>query len=171
MHVKYAVEVTVAPDLIQPVVGFRAWRLVGDRLLSPYIPCRWEGALMHAVCYPANRSLTFGRGWLAAPHASPHPDCQCGIYAYYQPGTRGYFGEWEWLEGIVSVWGRIEAHADGLRAEHARLEALALPGDRDPGSARRIAAALCVDLVARARLLDAAPSYGAPLPDAMLPRA
>ena len=160
-----------APDLLEPVVGFRAWRVVGDGLLSPYIPCRWEGALMHAVCYPANRSLTFGQGWLDAPHDSPHPDCQCGIYAYHRPGTRGYFGEWEWLEGIISVWGRIEAHADGLRAERARVEALALPGDRDGAAARRIAAGLGVDLVARAELSGAAASYGAPLPDAMLPRA
>ena len=161
---------TAAPDLIEPVVGFRAWRVVGDRLLSPYIPCRWDGRLMHAICYPANRSLTFGHGWLSAPHDSPHPDCQCGIYAYHRPGTRGYFGEWEWLEGIVSVWGRIEAHADGLRAEHARVEALGLPGDRDGGSARRIAAALGVGLVPRAELAGAAASYGAPLPDALLPQ-
>lgn len=160
---------TLAPDLVEPVVGFRAWRVVGERLLSPYIPCRWEGPRMHAVCYPANRSVTFGRGWLAAPHESPHPDCQCGIYAYHRPGVRTYFGEWDWLEGIISVSGRLEVHADGLRAEHARVHALALPGDRDPGPARAIASALGVDLVARADLADAAVAYGAPLPDALLP--
>ena len=115
---------TAAPDLIEPVVAFRAWRVLDDRLLSPYIPCRWEGRVMHATCYPANRALTFGRGWLGAPHDSPHPACKCGIYGYHRPGAQGYFGEWEWVEGIVSVWGRIEAHADGLRAEHARVEAL-----------------------------------------------
>ena len=27
-----------------PVVAFRAWRVVDGALLSPYIPCRWEGA-------------------------------------------------------------------------------------------------------------------------------
>jgi hypothetical protein len=32
-----------APDLIAPVAAFRAWRVVDDRLMSPYIPCRWEG--------------------------------------------------------------------------------------------------------------------------------
>ena len=118
-----------APDLVTPVVAFRAWRIVDGRLLSPYIPCRWEGAVMHAECYPANRALLFGRGWLAAPHDPPHPDCQCGIYAYHRPGAQSYYGEFEWVEGIVAVWGRIEAHRDGLRAEHARVCALA----RRPG--------------------------------------
>jgi len=163
--------VTGAPDLVEPVVGFRAWRVVGDRLLSPYIPCRWDGPLMHAVCYPANRAVKFGRGWLEAPHDSPHHDCQCGVYAYHRPGVRTYFGAWDSLAGLVTVWGRIEAHAAGLRAEHARVHALALPGDRDPGPARRIAARLGLELLARAELADAAASYGAPLPDMLLPNA
>src|SRR3954462_5934643 len=85
-----------APALVEPVVAFRAWRILDDQLLSPYIPCRWDGRVMHATCYPANRTLTFGRGWLEAPHVSPHPDCRCGIYAYHRPGTQQYFGEWEW---------------------------------------------------------------------------
>src|SRR4051812_41027886 len=152
---------TRAPDLVEPVIGFRAWRVLDDRLLSPYIPCRWDGRVMHAACFPANRSLTFGDGWLAAPHASPHPRCKCGIYAYHRPGAQAYFGEWQWVEGIVSVWGRIEAHADGLRAEHARVEALA--------GRPAIAAWLGADLVERDELAAAAGDYGAPLPPALLP--
>jgi hypothetical protein len=153
--------VSAAPDLIEPVVAFRAWRVLEDRLLSPYIPCRWQGRVMHATCYPANRSLTFGRGWLGAPHQSPHPACKCGIYGYHRPGAQGYFGEWEWVEGIVTVWGRIEAHADGLRAEHARVEALA--------GQPRIAGRLGVEMVAREDLAAAAAAYGAPLPPSLLP--
>jgi hypothetical protein len=153
-----------APDLVAPVVAFRAWRIVDGRLLSPYIPCRWEGAVMHAECYPANRALLFGRGWLAAPHDPPHPDCQCGIYAYHRPGVQTYYGEFEWVEGIVAVWGRIEAHRDGLRAQHARVSALA----RRPGVAA-IAAELGVDLVERDELDSAAGRYGAPLPPALVP--
>jgi hypothetical protein len=155
--------VSLAPDLVEPVIGFRAWRVLDDRLLSPYIPCRWSGREMHAVCYPANRALTFGRGWLTRAHDSPHPECKCGIYAYHRPGSRAYFGEWEWVEGIVSVWGRIEAHADGLRAEHARVEALA--------GCPRVAARLGVEVVAREELAEAAAAYGAPLPAMLLPQA
>jgi hypothetical protein len=153
--------VSPAPDLIEPVVAFRAWRVLDDRLLSPYIPCRWEGRVMHAACYPANRALTFGRGWLGVPHTSPHPACKCGIYGYHRPGAQAYFGEWEWVEGIVTAWGRIEAHADGLRAEHARVEALT--------GRSAIARRLGVDHLGRDELADAAADYGAPLPPALLP--
>ena len=122
---------SAAPDLARPIVAFRAWRLSGGRLVSPFIPCRWDGRLMHAECYDANRTLTRGVGWLDEPHASPDPRCQCGIYGYFTPGTRSWFGEALWCEGVISVWGRVELHADGLRAEHARVEALALPAEHD----------------------------------------
>jgi hypothetical protein len=153
-----------APDLVVPVVAFRAWRIVDGRLLSPYIPCRWDGAVMHAECYPANRTLQFGRGWLDAPHDPPHRDCQCGIYAYFGPGMQTYYGEFEWVEGIVTVWGRLEAHRGGLRAEHARVCALA----RRPGI-DAIAGELSVDVVEREDLETAAPRYGVPLPPSLVP--
>jgi hypothetical protein len=161
-----------APDLVEPVVGFRAWRIVGSRLLSPYIPCRWDGRVMHATCWPANRTLMHGRGWLDEPHDSPHPACQCGVYAYHRPGVQAYYGEWEWVEGIVSVWGRIEAHRDGLRAEHARVEALARPPANEPrrrATVEAIASGLGCDLVAREDLREAAGRYGRPLPGSLLP--
>jgi hypothetical protein len=134
---------TAAPDLSAPIVAFRSWRVSGERLVSPFIPCRWDGRVMHAACYDANRTLTRGTGWLSEPHTSPDPRCQCGIYGYFTPGPRSWFGEAWWCEGIISAWGRVEVHADGLRAEHARVEALALPeaGDRLGATAIRAAAA------------------------------
>lgn len=162
----------LAPDLIAPVIGFRAWRLGADRLLSPYIPCRWEGRTMHAQCYDANRTLLRGEGWLDAPHPSPDPRCQCGIYAYHRPGLRAYYGEFAWAEGIIAAWGRIEVHADGFRAEHARIEALARP-DRDTPAVHRtieaVAAGLGVPLLERAELAGAAEAYGRPLPASSMP--
>ena len=82
---------------------------------------------MQATCYDANRTLTRGVGWLDQPHDSPHEACQCGIYAYHTPGPRSWFGEAYWCEGVVSAWGRLVVHTDGFRAEHARVEALAVP--------------------------------------------
>jgi hypothetical protein len=163
-----------APDLIAPVAGFRAWKFVGERLLSPFIPCRWEGPVLHAACFDANRRLQLGRGWLAGPHASPHPDCQCGIYAYHRPGAQAYYGEFEWTEGVVSCWGRLEAHARGLRAEHARVEALARPPAADPRRRRcveAIARALDVALVERDELAAVAAGLGGPLPERLRPPA
>jgi hypothetical protein len=164
--------VIAAPDLAAPVVGFRAWRVIDERLSSPYVPVRWEGRVMHAACLPANRNLLFGQGWLGTPHASPNPRCRCGIYAYHQPQLAPYVGEFEWVGGIVTAWGRIEVHRDGLRAEHARIEALALqPGWGPARVARigRVAARLGVDVVAHAELAAAAASYGGLLPDALMP--
>src|SRR4051794_32767223 len=96
--------------------------------MSPFIPCRWQDRGIHATCFDANRALTRGVGWLAEPHRSPHEACQCGIYAYHTPGPRSWFGEAHWCEGVVSAWGRLVVHGDGFRAEHACVEALAIPG-------------------------------------------
>jgi hypothetical protein len=164
--------VTAAPDLAAAVVAFRSWRLAGDRLMSPFIPCRWQGRVMHATCYDANRALTRGVGWLDEPHVSPHESCQCGIYAYHTPGPRSWFGEAYWCEGVVSAWGRLVVHADGFRAEHARVEALAVPdGAARLGAAHvhRAAAALGVPVIAPGELESYADSLGGGVPTALRP--
>ena len=163
---------TEAPDLAAAVVAFRSWRLAGGRLMSPFVPCRWEDRVMHAACFDANRVLTRGVGWLPEPHRSPHESCQCGIYAYHTPGPRSWFGEAYWCEGVVSAWGRLVVHADGFRAEHARVEALAVPDALERAGAahvRRAAAALGVPVVAHDELEDVAARLGGGVPAALLP--
>jgi hypothetical protein len=166
--------VNAAPDLLGPVVAFRSWRLAGGRLMSPFIPCRWEGRTMRAACFDANRGLTRGVGWLDEPHESPHEDCQCGIYAYYTPGPRSWFGEAYWCEGVVSAWGRLVVHADGFRAEHARVEALAVPGPLPRLGAEQVhraADALGVPVIGQEQLEDFAAALGGGVPAALRPRA
>ena len=164
---------TEAPDLAAAVVAFRSWRLAGERLMSPFIPCRWEDRLMHATCFDANRTLTRGVGWLDEPHESPHEACQCGIYGYYTPGPRSWFGEAYWCEGVVSAWGRLVVHNDGFRAEHARVEALAVPeGLQRLGAeqVRRAAAVLGVPVIAHDELERFAADLGGGVPASLLPR-
>jgi hypothetical protein len=164
--------VSAAPDLAAAVVAFRSWRLAGERLMSPFIPCRWQGAVIHAECYDANRRLTRGVGWLAEPHASPHERCQCGIYAYHTPGPRSWFGEAYWCEGVVSAWGRIVVHGDGFRAEHARVEAVAAPPAlRRFGAAQiaRVAEHLGVPVISHGELEAFAAELGGGVPAALLP--
>jgi hypothetical protein len=164
--------VTTAPDLAAAVVAFRSWRLAGERLMSPFIPCRWQGRVMHATCFDANRGLTRGVGWLDEPHGSPDELCQCGIYAYHTPGPRSWFGEAYWCEGVVSAWGRLVVHNDGFRAEHARVEALAVPDELrrlGAGQVRRAAAVLGVPVVAHDELERFAASLGGGVPAALLP--
>jgi hypothetical protein len=161
-----------APDLAAEVVAFRSWRLAGDHLMSPFIPCRWDGRVMHATCFDANRGLQRGVGWLDEPHESPHQACQCGIYAYHAPGPRSWFGEAYWCEGVVAAWGRLVVHGDGFRAERARVEALAVP----PGLHRlgtphvhAAAAALAVPVIAHDELEDFATDLGGGVPLALRP--
>jgi hypothetical protein len=161
--------VTGAPDLAAAVVAFRSWRLAGDRLMSPFIPCRWAGRVMHAACFDANRGLTRGVGWLEQPHESPHEACQCGIYAYHTPGPRSWFGEAYWCEGVVSAWGRLVVHGDGFRAEHARVEALAVPDGQARGRVERAAAILDVPVVAHEELEAFADRLGGGVPAALRP--
>jgi hypothetical protein len=161
-----------APDLLSPVIGFRSWRIANGRLQSPYIPCRWEGRVMRAACYDANRVLVRGEGWLDEPHCSPHPDCRCGIYAYHRPGPRSYDGERWWCEGVIAAWGRVEVHADGLRAEYARVEALGIPDVGDPRVApavEAIGAQLGVPVMPAGDLPQFAQRLGGLVPPGLLP--
>jgi hypothetical protein len=166
--------VTAAPDLATAVVAFRSWRLADGRLMSPFIPCRWRDRVMHATCFDANRGLTRGVGWLDEPHRSPHEACHCGIYAYYTPGPRSWFGEAYWCEGVVSAWGRLVVHPDGFRAAHARVEGLAVPeGLQRFGAAhvQRAAADLDVPVVAYDELESFAARLGGGVPAALRPAA
>jgi hypothetical protein len=165
--------VSLAPDLIEAVVGFRKWRVVADHLSSPYIPLRWEEPVVHARCYPANRSLLFGEGWLDEAHDAPHPACRCGVYAWHSLPRVGPVPDPDRAFGIVVLWGRIEVHEDGMRAEHAAIRALSFSGrlGRDHRATMAdIAARLDVDLVDDSLLAGAARAYGEPVPDSLVPR-
>jgi len=101
----------------------------------------------------------------------PHEACQCGIYAYHTPGPRSWFGEAYWCEGVVSAWGRIVVHEDGFRAEHARVEAVAVPASAAYGAAAVRAAAerLGVPLIAHGELEAFAAGLGGGVPEALRP--
>jgi hypothetical protein len=166
------VTTTTVPDLIEPVVGFRKWGIVRGHLSSPFIPLAWREREVHARCYPANRTLVFGHGWLDEPHDAPHPECQCGVYAYHRPPPDGPIPYLDRVAGIVALWGRMEVHADGMRAQHARIEALAVRphlGSQQERRVRRIAAGLGVDVVDHRELGVAAADYGRPLPRELIP--
>jgi hypothetical protein len=161
-----------APDLVEAVVGFREWLIVRGHLSSPYIPYRWQARIAHARCFPANRNLQFGRGWLEEPHKAPHPLCKCGIYARYRPRLGSPFPDANRIWGVVSLWGQIEAHRDGMRAEHARIEALARgvapQADLDQ-TLREIASRLGLELVPWQELPAVAAEAGSALPEEMMP--
>jgi hypothetical protein len=152
----------VAPDLVVPIVGYRQWRMTPDGLTSMYDGSGWLQAQMTALC---------DRGH--SPAEVPAKDCSCGVYAYYDPCPRTASAATpDLIGGAVVVWGRIEAHAYGLRGKHARIVALELPLSR--GRKRRavveVAELLGVAAVPHRALKTVALEHGAVLQPALRPK-
>jgi hypothetical protein len=148
-----------APDLITAVIGFRQWRLVGTELWSLRAGDRWRRGVHTAHC-------------LNHDHAAPANGCTCGIYAWYGPAPRGASAMTpDLVGGAVALWGQIELHAHGMRAQHAMVVALALPFSR--GAKHRLIAeaanALEVPAVPARRLRATALAHGALIPRRMRP--
>jgi hypothetical protein len=115
------------PDLIEPVVGFRMWQVDWRGLSSIASQTVWREPTLKAMCTrPANRFALDSR-----PHLSPDPNCSCGIYALHEPVSRHLdrIQRDGLIWGVVSLWGRIEVHHAGMRAEHARVHAVAPRAD------------------------------------------
>jgi hypothetical protein len=153
--------VTDAPDLIEPVVGFRNWRVIDGVLTSPHSGVPWHEPILCARC-------------LRVPevHEAPHAGCDCGVSAYLEPQLRFSAVDFRGVSGIVTMWGRLEVHPDRVRAEFARVEALAMY-DRWSARQRRavaaVAAELGADLVDVREQSEAAAAYGAALTPGLIP--
>jgi hypothetical protein len=161
-----------APDLIEPIVGFRNWRIFRTgharrQLSSPYFPVSWSDPTLRATCH----QLRSAEDLLREPHAAPEPDCGCGICAYHEPTGAFSKVDFRGVSGVVTVWGRIEADSEGMRAEYARVEALAIYSRWSRAQREAVAAVadeLGVDVVDLHDLGAAAGDYGEPLPAALL---
>ena len=108
----YAADVFAVPDFVEPVVAYRKWRIVDGRLRSLYMPVFWTEAERRAECRFAPST---GPGARTAPHMAPDPTCVCGIYASHKPDYQFPTIDFRGVTGVVTVWGSIEVHADGLR--------------------------------------------------------
>jgi hypothetical protein len=163
---------THAPDLIEPVVGFRNWRILRTgpmrgELSSLHVPVTWSEPVMRAEC----RRWRTPEALLDTPHAAPDPQCGCGIRAYHRPTGEFSKVDYRGVSGVVTVWGRIEVGADEMRAELARVEALAVYSQwsrRQRDAVQEVAANLGAELVDLRELGAAAASYGAPPPASLL---
>jgi hypothetical protein len=114
------------PLVAEALYGLRTWRVLSD------------GAGEHLVGPQRGTVWPRGRGWMQARcdegHAAPAPDCRCGIHAWHprrRAARRVLASRFE-LPGIVEVRGRVEVHADGLRAERARPYAFVRLPNRNP---------------------------------------
>jgi hypothetical protein len=154
--------VVPAPDLVEPVVGFRHWRLSGDGLRSMFRPVEWQGPEMRARCLQGKHD----------PRPAPHKACSCGIYAYYDlcPLTASVMTS-DLIAGVVIVWGTLELHSDGMRASNARIVGLSLPIAR--GAKRQalaeMAERLGVPAVPHRKLRGVGAEHGRPLQRSLRP--
>jgi hypothetical protein len=137
-----------APDLIEPVTAFHSWRVIDGELCSAHQPL-FSGD-------PGLERFGFGGG----VYAHLEPDCN-----FPRVDHRG-------VTGIVTLWGQIEVQVDGMRAEHARIVALALysrSSARLKGALYSLADQLGIDLIDLDEIEAAAAGYGNQLPASLLP--
>jgi hypothetical protein len=151
-----------APDLFEPVVGYRQWRIQDGGLVSPFVGERWHAGVNAARCARD----------AAHEERAPAHDCTCGIYAWYRPPPRLASAlTADLVSGAVVLWGRLELHPAGMRAQYAMVVALALPMSR--GAKRRrvveIADRLEVDCVPARALQAVASQHGAPVAASLVP--
>jgi len=156
-----------APDLIAPVHAFRDWRITDDGLCSPRTAAIWTDRVMRAQCRPQAVEA------LAQPrHAAPGSGCTCGIHGHYGFSDEASKVDWRGVSGIVTVWGRVEAHATGLRAEFARVEALGTYRRwtrRQKAAVAAVADHFGVALVDLYDLPQVARQFGTRMPEALIP--
>jgi hypothetical protein len=171
-----------APTFSECVIGYRAWRADDQGLLWPLYSRRdpWLPGTNTARCHRSWQTRLALR-WLwgerdqrvfaPASHSAPAQGCACGLYTWRRPSRR-------WNEhpalctpprvvGAVASWGHIQVHADGFRAEHACVVALAYP-DSHPDAGRAldpIATRYRVEIVPLSDLERAASRHGSPLPE------
>jgi hypothetical protein len=148
-----------APDLIEPIVGYRAWRytmsdrgvhvlpfnLTADDLLPRN---DWEGAWAAWV----TASCLLPRD---PAHLAPDEDCTCGFYALnssedvaefseaivFQSAASRAEGSEGAVLGRVLLAGKVIEHETGYRAERARIAEL-IPTTTDAGTTLALASRL-----------------------------
>jgi hypothetical protein len=151
-----------APDLIDPIIGYRQWRLLGRELTSLFNDTRWECARLTAHCSSRQHH----------PELVPDHACSCGIYAYYDPCPRtASAATRDLVAGVVVMWGHVELHGTGLRAEEVQIVALELPLSMGPKrrAVLDVADRLGVVAVPHRRLRSVAREHGAPLDPSLRP--
>lgn len=119
------------PELIRSqnkLIGYRGWTLDGYKLGSANRRQHggyWTIGPNKAECRKTARATFLANGDAAAvpsdsEHDAPHPDCECGLYAYFDIHRENNPHNLKpdvW--GAVVAWGRVEVHQSGFRAEYA----------------------------------------------------
>lgn len=107
--------------MIEPVLGWRVWKLEHGRLASWVLDYDWEPGENRAACLRPGPPIC---------GTSPGRKCQCGFWAVWSPRTCvarvGWADEPPWcVMGLIAGWGTVALHRhEGFRAECAALRCL-----------------------------------------------
>jgi hypothetical protein len=125
-----------AEPLVGEIVGLRTFRVDESGMLLPlYSNLAWYDGTNTATCAPPTGERQ------RHDHEVPSADCECGFYAYGSTDAAAASRSFRYVQAVVSCWGRIVAGTQGVRAEHARVDALWLHPNVPPWVRRRVAGA------------------------------
>ena len=110
---------------LEPVVGWRIWRVGEDGLLRAVAwGVQWQPqARFDAVCEDTP-SPFWHHGVAHAPHPAPERGCECGVYAFKERAdaellAREKVDREPLVLGRASLWGRVIETERGYRAQYA----------------------------------------------------
>jgi hypothetical protein len=136
---------SLAPDYVEPVVGWRVWLVVGEReafrLRSVVYEALWlPGRELVARCLHRALLLRFPTR-RRSEHSPPFARCHCGIYgaselekavSYLDVLGRSEKFALHRVLGKVSLWGEVLECEQGWRASHAYPAAIYVPTKGHP---------------------------------------
>lgn len=117
-----------AEPLVGEVRALRTFRVEQSGLLLPlYSEQPWQDGTNTARC-PRDA------------HTAPADGCDCGFYAYGTVQAAAHARPTRYVQAVVSCWGGVVAGTQGVRAQHARVEAVWLHPAAPGWLRRRVAA-------------------------------
>jgi hypothetical protein len=120
--------------LVGEIVGLRTFRVDDSGLLLPlYSNGAWYDGTNIATCSPPTGDHHRG------PHPVPSDDCECGFYAYGTTDAAQQNRHTRYVQAVVSCWGGVVAGTQGIRAEHARIDAIWLHPEASKSVRSRVA--------------------------------
>lgn len=134
----------------EPVVGWRIWRVVDERLRAVVWGTPWEPRVRFEAVCRAEPSIFWPDERFPPAHESPGLACECGVYALADREDAELLAR-EKVDGDVialgrvSLWGSVLEGERGWRGRYAYPYDLVLLGGSEE-LARRLRALYAVDV-------------------------
>lgn len=123
----------MTPDVVEPIIGLRAWVINHGFLASSYTSrnsfggAHWPAREKFSAACEIYRGLPTYSDRKHVVHEAPKQDCSCGVYACERELEIQYNAEnGPFVWGRVALWGRVVQHNKGWRAQYAYPVSLVL---------------------------------------------